>query len=335
LRLQRVGEIAKQNDDDLAAFLDLPEGGGRADIIRLLTDGFPREPLDRKIGIAAYLARHGFAITFDQRFFQYCQSDRYDRQVHATNVELYLLQTYARDGVVDFTGVPLTSEVADFHVALLAQNPLIQDTVREVLERTPQKSFIHVGANDLRGADDEGLSWIIQDPDWSCFLVEPQPLVFERLRANVGDAPNVTLINAAIADYDGTAALTIFRRDRWSSMASRTLRMRERFNEPSRVVDVPCLTVETMLRSNDIGEPGFLLIDTEGLDKIILDQFLDRCRPGIIICEVAHISPADQSKVLRRLGESGYIYCMLNGVRDVLAIRADRVEERAELENRN
>ena len=327
MHVQHVREIAKQSDAALAAYLGLSTDAEHSGTIRSLTAEFPRAPLDRKVAIAAYLARHGSAITFDSRFVQYCQSDRYDRQVHATNVELHLLQALARDGAPDASGLPLTSEITDFHAALSAQSPLILDRVREVLGGVKNKSFVHIGANDLRGADDEGQSWIIRAPDWACFLVEPQPLVFERLRENIGDAPNVTLINAAIADHDGTAELTVYRRDRWSSMAARTLRMRERFNEPSRVVQVPCLTVETLLRSNGIGEPGFLLIDTEGLDKVILDQFLDRCRPAVIICEIAHVAPTNQSAVLRRLGENGYLYRLMNGVRDVLAIRSDVAED--------
>ena len=96
--------------------------------------------------------------------------------------------------------------------------------------------------------------------------------------------PNVTPINAAISDHDGTDEITVFRLDEWSSMAPQTPATRAHRNEPSRVVRIPCMTVETLLQTYEIENPGYLVIDTEGLDKIILDQFLDVSQPGVIIC---------------------------------------------------
>jgi FkbM family methyltransferase len=191
------------------------------------------------------------------------------------------------------------------------------------LHRLPAKNFIHVGANDLGGADDEGHSWIIGDPEWRSVLVEPQPRAMDRLRRNIGGARNVTLVNAAIADHDGTAELTVYRRDRWSSMAPRTHEMRDRFNEPKHLVQVACMTAASLLRQTGIDAPGFLIIDTEGLDKEILDQFLDIGRPAMIICEIAHVPPDGQTAVLKRFADEGYVYCVLKGVRDVLALRVD------------
>jgi FkbM family methyltransferase len=323
LHLARAREIANRSDADLAADLDVPAGPPTKALIKSLTTKIDNFPLDRKVRIAAFLARHGFTITFDDRFAKYCNGGRYSQQIHATNVELHLLQD--RLGLITAAAATpnLPSDVAAFHAALLGQNPLIQDVIAPTLERAVERSFIHVGANDLRDADDETHAWIIQSQDWACILVEPQPRVFERLRKTVQGAPNVTLINAAIAAHDGTAELTIFRLDVWSSMAPRTIAIRESFNEPKQVVEVPCMTVGTLLRTHGIGALGFLVIDTEGLDKVILDQFLDITRPGMILCEVAHLPGNERTSVLARLDKEGYEYRLVKGDRDVLAIRPD------------
>ena len=83
------------------------------------------------------------------------------------------------------------------------------------------------------------------------------------------------------------------------------------------------MTASTLLRTHGLQNPGFLMIDTEGLDRIILDQFLDVCRPGLIICEVAHVLSDEMPAMLNRLGSLGYDYCLINGCKDVLAIRED------------
>lgn len=83
------------------------------------------------------------------------------------------------------------------------------------------------------------------------------------------------------------------------------------------------MTAETFLKMHGIREPGFLMIDTEGLDKIILDQFLDVCRPGLILCEVAHVPENERSPLLKRLGAEGYQYLLINNLRDVLAVRPE------------
>jgi len=69
------------------------------------------------------------------------------------------------------------------------------------------------------------------------------------------------------------------------------------------------------------------MIDTEGLDKIILDQFLDTSRPGVIICEIAHIPDEEMSGMLTRLREAGYVYSLVNRYRDVMAIRSGLIVE--------
>ena len=321
--IERARALVDRDGSELAVELGVPYGSPTKAIIRSLTTGLDREPIERKLEVVAYLAQHGTIITFDKRFEAYCRGEKYSLGVHASNMELHLLQD--RLGLIQAPAMrlDLPPEPAANHTALLGQNPLIQDSVNSVLASASERSFIHVGANDLRDTDDQSHKWIIAAPDWMCFLLEPQPRVFKRLLETVRDAPNVKPINAAIADHDGTAELTVFRLDVWSSMAPQTLAMRAKFNEPTRVVEVKCMTASTLLRTHGLQNPGFLMIDTEGLDRIILDQFLDVCRPGLIICEVAHVPSDETPAMLNRLGALGYDYCLINECRDILAIRED------------
>lgn len=210
MRVERARELVNRNDADLATDMNVPSGPPTKAQIKSLTTDMEKVPLDRKVQTAAFLARHGFVITFDERFAKFCRSERYDQRIHATNVELHLLQDRL-DLIHESASTPdLPSDIAAFHAALLGQNPFIQDTISSALENAPERTFIHVGANDLRGADDASHAWIVQSADWACFLVEPQPRVFARLQKTVQGAPNVTLVNAAIAPHDGTAELTVF-----------------------------------------------------------------------------------------------------------------------------
>lgn len=90
-------------------------------------------------------------------------------------------------------------------------------------------------------------------------------------------------------------------------------------------MEIPTLTAESLLRSYQVDGVGLLVIDTEGFDKIVLDQFLTVSKPAVILCEIAHVPHPDQTWMLRRLAGLGYAYCLVDGVRDVLAIRADAI----------
>ncbi|MBL6599398.1 MAG: FkbM family methyltransferase [Alphaproteobacteria bacterium] len=326
MRATRANKLARRTNEELATDLGVAMGPPSKAVLTSLTTDFNKRTVDEKVRIAVYLARYGVVITFDKRFEAFCGSPRYTRLAHLTNVELHLLQRG-----LGLAGPPasvvLPADIADYHDTLLGQDPFIQYAVTAVLKSMPERNFIQVGANDLRGADDQFHRWIIESPEWTCLLLEPQPVVFERLKETVRDAPNVIPINAAIAGHDGTAELTVFRLDTWSSMAPQTLAMRERFNEPATVVEVQCQTAASLLRDHGIENPGFLMIDTEGLDKIILDQFLDTSRPGVIICEIAHIPDEEMSGMLTRLREAGYVYSLVNRYRDVMAIRSGLIVE--------
>ena len=326
MRATRAHGIARSTDEDLAVNLGVPVGAPSKAVLTSLTTDFNKRSMDEKVRIAVYLARHGVIITFDKRFEAFCRSPRYTQLAHLTNVELHLLQRG-----LGLAGPPARVEppedIAAYHDAILGQEPLIQYAATAVLNSMSERDFIQVGANDLRGADDQFQQWIIESPDWTCLLLEPQPAVFERLKETIHGLPNVIPINAAIAGHDGTAELTVFRLDTWSSMAPQTLAMRQRFNEPATVAEVRCMTVASLLRAHDISNPGFLMIDTEGMDRIILDQFLDVSRPGLIICEIAHVPDDERIGMLARLREAGYVYSLVNRYRDVMAIRSDLMVE--------
>ena len=198
MQVEQARALVERDDEELAATLDVPMGPPSRALVKSLTTEMDYLPLDRKVRIAAFLARHGYIITFDGRFEKFCRSERYTQNVHATNVELHQLQDRLGLIGVEVPLADLPKEVAAFHKALLGQNPLIQDMVSHTLENETNRTFIHVGANDLRGSDDQAHHWLVRSPDWKCFLVEPQPRVFERLKKSVRDTPNVTLINAAV-----------------------------------------------------------------------------------------------------------------------------------------
>ena len=75
--IERARALVDRDGSGLAVELGVPEGSPTKAIIRSLTTGLDREPIERKLEVAAYLAQHGTIITFDKRFEAYCRGEKY------------------------------------------------------------------------------------------------------------------------------------------------------------------------------------------------------------------------------------------------------------------
>jgi FkbM family methyltransferase len=117
---------------------------------------------------------------------------------------------------------------------------------------------------------------------------EPSPLNFGRLRQNVGDIPNVTIVNAAVAAEVGEM--------RFSEAGSMS-------TVGAGDIMVNATTLDAYARFSI--SPTFLLVDVEGFaGKALLGaaELLTRRTP--LICEVHHGD--EQQAVFSTLGDFGY-----------------------------
>jgi FkbM family methyltransferase len=190
----------------------------------------------------------------------------------------------------------------------------------EALLEAPFGCFLQVGANDGGSPDDKAFARIYASPHWRKVLMEPVPAAVEALRVRIRDLPAVTVIDAAMSDMTGTRALTVFPSSRQSTFDPR-LAGQERDGARGTAVDVRCIDGATLFAEAGIDAVDVLICDTEGHDRIVLEQVLGLTEPGVIVLEFGHLEPADQIAVIELLERREYRWCWQPVSLDIFAVR--------------
>jgi FkbM family methyltransferase len=190
------------------------------------------------------------------------------------------------------------------------------------LLRNPQMTFMQIGAFD--GALDDDLRGLVARHKLRGILIEPQPAAFARLQKTYRSQPQVHLLQAAIAEQEGTREL-FCKRGEASMVASFDREHLRRHNVPDHEIisqSVPCHTVESAMRTAGLDHIDLLQIDAEGYDwPIIRSIDFARCRPRILRFEYRHMRPADADACLENLASQGYRFIIES--RDIIAYLDD------------
>jgi len=182
----------------------------------------------------------------------------------------------------------------------------------------PDFFFVQVGAND--GKQFDPIRDYVRYYQWKGILLEPVADYFAELEKNYADCPNLKLINAAIADHEGT--VTIYRVNpldtslpKWKQgIASlhKEHHLRSGTSDDVMVAEqVPCLPLMSLLDRHNVTSLDLLQIDAEGCDLAIIKSLdLTRILPKILhfehrLGEEVH-SQKDFSEVLGMLVANGY-----------------------------
>ena len=200
------------------------------------------------------------------------------------------------------------------------------------LESIEDRPFqiVQIGAFDGKSYDD-AVHQFFSDPRFLGLLVEPQPLIFERLQQTYRGNDQVVLENVAIANEDGQMELYTVDTSRpelpeWldgcaSFNKEIVLEYQDRFPTlPEHIVtlNVPCLTLSSLLEKHQLQEIDLLQIDVEGFDYEVIKMVdLEHNKPAIIRFERAHLADADLEACYDLLMDHGYKIA-LDGI-DVLA----------------
>jgi FkbM family methyltransferase len=134
-------------------------------------------------------------------------------------------------------------------------------------------------------------------PEARVIAIEPNPEAFERLQRNVGDDPNVDVVNAALADSDGKASFAL------ASRTSLQGRLGGGTNGAG-VLEVDALTLGTVSERFAAGARIDLLkLNIEGAEWPVLARPL--ANVGTIAMEVHEPVPGnrDPDAVLREIAE--------------------------------
>lgn len=151
-------------------------------------------------------------------------------------------------------------------------------------------------------------------------MVEPVRRNWAKCSALYSKHASVKVLCAAVDDQAGerviytvddpagelpefTAALASFSRDHVMSFESLVPGLAKYIREER----VECWTLAEVLQRGGLERFDVLQIDTEGHDKVVLDQLdLERIHPALIQLEHAHLPENDVGQVILRLRRHGY-----------------------------
>lgn len=200
----------------------------------------------------------------------------------------------------------------------------------------PDAYVIQIGAHDSTHFDP--LRRYILNGRWRGILVEPVPMVFERLRHNYADVDGLIFENAAIAPSDGSKDLYYLPQTterglpRWydaiASFDRDVLLSHERFipdiEERVEVMTVPTLSFDSLCQKHGVTHVDFVQIDVEGYDWELLRSIdLERHRPPLLQFEELHMDEDTLDACVEFVGRHGY-ETMGNGM-DRLCLNVDRL----------
>jgi FkbM family methyltransferase len=195
--------------------------------------------------------------------------------------------------------------------------------------------FVQVGAND--GVFVDPLRPYVLSRGWRGILVEPQPDVFERLKANYAQSADKLIFeNVAISSQDH---LTLYlpptdlgHRDpahAYSVVSSdaRVIAKSARISESQlRKMDVPAITLDALLARHQITDFDLLQIDAEGYDWDVLQTLdLGKVAPTLIQFETGHLNRRKLTEMAEHLNAAGYLIYYA-GFTDALAMRREFFE---------
>lgn len=193
-------------------------------------------------------------------------------------------------------------------------------------------------AGAMDGITFDDMRGYVDKYSWGGIFVEPIPEVFEKLKSNLSTRSNHVFENVAVADYDGTLEMmyvpdskiqeydlqlgykgmaTAFPpRNGFGSDYERDIFVKDNYSEK---INVKCLTLDSILKNNNVEKIDVFLTDTEGMDWEIFKQLdLTKYRPKCIRIEHMNLFPEELSALKEKLEIGGYVYEI--GAQDVEAI---------------
>ncbi len=209
----------------------------------------------------------------------------------------------------------------------------IEDAIEAFAASYPEATVVVVGAND--GIKRDPLRPHLLTRDWTSYLLEPVPHVYEALCRNTRWIPGAIPVNVAIADRDGELpfytvrppgpgetvwpwydALGSFDREVVLSHHELIPDIEQRLVTTT----VPAVTFDRFVAEHGIDHLDLLLIDTEGHDFEVLSQVdLDALAPAMVVYEHHHLRPDVRRRAEDLLHRAGY-RTLAEGL-DTMAVR--------------
>jgi FkbM family methyltransferase len=206
---------------------------------------------------------------------------------------------------------------------------LLDLVVQRYVHLQPEVFFVQVGAHDGVSADPISRQ-IRKYPNWRGILVEPQPESFAQLVANYGNEERFIFEQMAIAEQDGftpfytvtdeVAALSFWlpqsascdRQNLLNSLyymkyVRKVEAIPEDFDRAIKTLQVPTMTLKSLLGKHKIDRVDVLALATPGFDFDLIKTFpFEKVMPAIISFEYLTLSDENRAACLRFLMNQGY-----------------------------
>ena len=197
---------------------------------------------------------------------------------------------------------------------------LLEWCIARLLLDVEHPQFLQIGAFD--GQTDDALYQSVCRYNLKGWVVEPQPLAFESLRATYRDQPWVTPIRCAVSNQSEIRTLYTTT-DAASTVASfDRAHLLKHSVKSERITSVPveCVTMDQLIKEYEMNPLHLLQIDTEGFDFEILKSLMaSSLRPTVIRYEQLHLSRTEKDQALKMLAEEGYQFVSTR--QDILATK--------------
>jgi FkbM family methyltransferase len=198
--------------------------------------------------------------------------------------------------------------------------PLLKVVVAYYLQRRPDLTFLQVGAFD--GLTTDPIHPLVREFALRGIVVEPQVQLLDTLKANYADYPQVSLVNAAVADTNGTRDFyTTTRGAITQASFSKSHLLKHRVPEDQIVgVQVRSATISRLLQEHGMDRCDLIQIDAEGYDyQIVRTIDFNAVKPLIVRLEHVHMTDDECNKALELLASHGFRF--IGERRDIIALR--------------
>ena len=188
------------------------------------------------------------------------------------------------------------------------------------LRTRPDFTFLQVGAFD--GFAHDPIHPLVEAFGLRGLVVEPQARLLEALKANYAGHPQVQVVNAAVADANGTRDFytTADGPTRQASFFRPHLLKHGVSADQIQTLTVRCATIATLLQEHGLDRCDLLQIDAEGYDyQIVRTVDFAAVQPLIVRFEHAHMTDDECDQCVELLASHAFRFIAER--RDITALR--------------
>jgi hypothetical protein len=196
---------------------------------------------------------------------------------------------------------------------------LTEEEFSEYCSSIPDVFFIQIGAND--GVSFDPIHHLIVKNNWAGILIEPGEIAYSSLlQTYQGMSDKLQFLQSAVSNYDGY--INLYCGSTTPHFTVDFVKEKNMFDVEPKEIQVPCISMRSLLHKYVKDKLDVLQIDAEGHDSVILENFdFDNYRPKVIRFEHVSIDELTLKKSLTTMIDLGYTINYSTDGADIIAIK--------------